>query len=281
MTQRQFLNEQGYITFALGEKYVRLAYLQALSIKSTQKINNYAVIVDKQNELLARQYQVFDQVIVLDYIPDEWDMTQHYKVFSLTPWRETIFLDSDIIFTSSVDHWWQALRLRDVCLTSQVFNFREERIASRKHRKLFDVNDLPDVYVGVMYFRYSQFAANFFSILKQITANWEWFATEHLIKNEDKRFRTDEAVAIAARIVGEEMITLPFPIPTFVHCKSELWNLSQLQSWHEQLYTEYDDKLIVGHYQQRLPFHYQDKDWITDDIIRAYERNYSQLNKGS
>lgn len=281
MSQRNFLNEQGYLTFALGEKYVKLAYLQALSIKTSQKINNYAVIVDKSNESLAQQYKVFDKVIVLDYVPNEWDMTQHYRAFALTPWRETILLEADIIFSTSLDHWWSALRLRDVCLTSQVFNFREDRITSRVHRKLFDINHLPDVYAGVMYFRYSQFSANFFGLLKQITSEWEWFAKEHLIRNENKQFRIDEAVAIAARIIGEELVTLPIPIPAFVHGKSELWDLPWSQPWYELLYAEYDDKLIVGHHYQRLPFHYHHKEWITDDIIRAYERNYSKLSQSN
>lgn len=279
MSQRSFRGEQGYITVALGEKYVKLAYLQALSIKLTQKINNYAIIVDAANEALAKQYQhVFDKILVIDYKPTEWDMTQHYRAFALTPWRETIMLDADIIFTSSVDHWWNAVVLRDVCLTKNVFNFREELITSRKHRKLFDVNLLPDVYAGVMYFRYSQFASEFFTLLKNITINWNWVATEHLIKNEDKRFRIDEAVALASRIMGEEHTTLPIPIPSFVHGKEGLWGLLETQPWHEQLYVEYNDKLIVGHYPQRLPFHYHHKDWITDDIIGTYERNYSQLN---
>jgi hypothetical protein len=279
MSQRSFRGEQGFLTFALGEKYVKLAYLQALSIKTSQKINNYAVVVDSTNEALAKQYHhVFDKILVINHSPSEWDMTQHYRAFALTPWRETVMLDADILFNESVDHWWPVLRNKDVCLTNQVFNFREELITSRKYRKLFDENLLPDVYAGVMYFRYSQFANEFFFLLREITNNWTWIANDHLIKNDDKRFRIDEAVALAARIMGKEHVTLPIPIPAFVHGKEGLWKLSEQQPWHEQLYVEYDDKLLVGHYPQRLPFHYHHKEWINDDIIRTYERNYQKLS---
>lgn len=282
MTKRHFQADQGFLAFASGEAYVKLAYLQALSIKSTQRVNNYAVIVDKQNEELVQEHQhVFDQIIVLDHQATEWDMTQHHRALGLTPWRETILLDADIVLTSSIDHWWPALRLNDVCLTSQVVDFRENMITSRKHRKLFDANNLPDVYAGFMYFRYSQFATEFFFLLKQITEQWEWFASEHLVKNDDKRFRVDEAVAIAARIVGEQNVTLPVKIPTFVHGKSELWGLSEQAPWYEQLYIEYADNLIIGHHKQRLPFHYHYKEWATDDIIQHYERNYSQSNQSN
>lgn len=283
MSKREFKGEQGYITFAIGSKYLKLAYVQAMSIKLTQKNNNYAVIVDKQNEEEAKKYgNVFDQIIVVDYVPVEWDMSQHWQVFPLTPWRETIMLDADIIFPSSIDHWWTALRQRDVCLTNQVRDFREDVVTTRRYRKLFDENLLPDVYGGFVYFRYSQFTVEFFALIKMITANWEWIAKEHLIKNDDLRIRVDEMFALATRIMGVQHLTLPISIPTFVHGKSGAWGLSEQQPWYEQLYTECNgNSLIVGHYQQRLPFHYHHKEWITDDIIRRYERNYEKFTNSS
>lgn len=281
MSRREFLGEQGYLTFALGERYVELAYLQALSIKKTQTNNRYAVVVDRANESLARQYEsVFDKIVVINHTPVGWDMSQHHSALRFTPWRETIMLDADMIFTASVDHWWPTLRLRDVCLTSQVFDFRGNKITSRRHRKLFDDNLLPDVYAGMMYFRYSSFASEFFLLLRFIADSWDWIANEHLVKNDDKRLRIDESVALAARIMGVQNVTLPVAIPAFVHAKSGLWGLSEQQPWYEQLYTECEDGLIVGHHPQRLPFHYHHKEWVTNDIIRAYERNYEKLSEG-
>lgn len=279
MSQREFLGDQGYITFALGKKYLKLAYLQALSIKISQKINNYAVVVDKETAKDIDQYKhVFDYVREIDYIPTEWDMTQHGRAFGLTPWRETVLLDADIIFNSSVDHWWDIMRLKDVCLTTNVKDFREDTITSRNHRKLFDENLLPNVYAGFVYFRYSKLAADFFLVIKLLIENWDWIANEHLIKNEDKRVRLDELFALATRIYGIHNVTLPVPIPTFVHGKGDLWGLSSQQPWHEQLFTEWNNtKLLVGHYRQRLPFHYFHKEWITEDVIGQFERNYQEL----
>lgn len=283
MSKREFKGEQGYITFALGADYIKLAYVQAMSIKLTQEINNYAVIVDKQNEEEAKKYSnVFDQILVIDYQPHDWDMSQHWKVFSLTPWCETVLLDADMIFPKSIDHWWPALRQRDVCLTNHVRDFREDIITTRRYRKLFDENLLPDVYGGFVYFRYSHFAVEFFSLIKLIAGKWEWIAKEHLIKNDDLRLRIDEMFAIATRIMGLQHVTLPIPIPTFVHGKGGAWGLTEQQPWYEQLYTEWNDTVpIVGHYQQRLPFHYHHKEWITDDIIRQFERNYEKFINSS
>jgi hypothetical protein len=279
MPQREFQKDQGYLTFALGEKYLRLAYVQAMSIKFTQKINNCAVIVDKVSADNNPQFlKVFDKVIVVDYTPQDWDMTQYYRAFALTPWRETVLIEADILLTHSIDHWWNAMRLRDVCLTTEVKDFRENIITSRKHRKLFDVNNLPDVYAGFMYFRYSELASEFFFVIRLIINEWNWFAKEFLIKNEDMRVRIDEVFAIAARIYGMQNVTLPISIPTFVHGKEGLWGFSEQQLWYEQLFTEWDEHVpLIGHYKQRLPLHYHHKDWITDDVIREYERNYQKF----
>lgn len=282
MSQREFKDQKGYITFALGEKYLRLAYAQALSIKATQRIKNYAVIVDKATEQNIDKYRhAFDEIVVIDYTPSEWDMSQHWKVFYLTPWKETVMLDSDMIFTSSVDHWWNTMQLREVCLTHNVKDFRENTITSRRHRKLFDENLLPDVYAGFIYFRYTHFSMEFFALIKAISQNWDWFAKEHLVKNEDNRIRLDELFSLATRIVGIQHVTLPCSIPTFVHGKESLWGLSEQQQWYKQLFVEFNDDLLVGHYVQRLPFHYHHKEWITDDIMGRLERNYKKSNNST
>lgn len=283
MSKREFKGEQGYITFAFGKEYLRLAYLQALSIKTSQKINNYAVIIDKTaKEDLSLYDHAFDEIIELDYVSTDWDMSQHHRVFGLTPWRETVLLDADIVFNESVDHWWPSMRLREVCLTREVKDFREDTITSRKHRGLFDENLLPDVYGGFVYFRYTQFTMEFFALVNLIVENWEWIASKHLIKNDDKRIRVDEMFAIATRIFGIHNLTLPVSIPTFVHAKEGLWNLSEQQPWYEQLFVENNKQnLLIGHYQQRLPLHYHRKEWATDDVIRRNERNYFELFKSN
>ena len=280
MSKRNFDAEQGYITFALGKEYLKLAYVQALSIKSSQTIKNYAVIIDKSaKEELDKYLHAFDKVIELDYEASNWDMSQHWRVFALTPWRETVLLDADMVFNESIDHWWPAMRLRDVCLTNQIKDFREETITSRACRKLFDENLLPDVYAGFMYFRYTEKAAEFFALIREITSNWEWIATEHFVKNDDKRVRIDEVFSLAARIFGVQHVTLPVAIPTFVHGKEMLWNLNSRQPWYEQLYVELtNSKLLIGHYHQRLPLHYHHKDWITENAIKRFERTYELTN---
>lgn len=278
MSQRNFKDNQGYITFALGEPYLKLAYAQALSIKATQQIKNYAVVIDNTVENDIDKYKhVFDEVIKIDYTASNWDMSKHWKVFQLTPWRETVMLDADILFVKPIDHWWDVMRLRDVCLTNEVKDFKEDTVVSRRYRKLFDENVLPNIYAGFTYFRYSQISLEFFTLIKTISDNWEWVAKEHLIKNQDLRIRLDELFALATRIFGIQHVTLPYAIPTFTHGKGGLWGLSEQQPWYEQMFVELsENNLLVEHYPQRIPFHYHHKEWITDDILGQLERNYEK-----
>ena len=52
MEQRMKKNrEQGYLTFAQGEKYLQCAYLLALSVKTYCDINDFAVVVDQATEV--------------------------------------------------------------------------------------------------------------------------------------------------------------------------------------------------------------------------------------
>lgn len=281
---RQFKAEQGYLSFALGAKYLDCAYVQALSIKCTQKYNNYAVVVDKKtNELIEEdQRKVFDYVHVLDYEPSDWDMSQDWRALSITPWRETIMLNADMIFTTSVDHWWDTLRLREVCFATHIEDFKNQKITSREHRKLFDKNNLPNIYTAFFYFRYSMTATTLFNYVKQIIDNWDFFSKEYLIGNTDSRIRNDEVFAIAAKIIGIEEVTLPHNIPRFVHGKEILWGLSSQSPWYEQLYTEWDGiQIKIGHHPIFTPLHYHHKEWLTNDIRRRFERNYKELNRST
>ena len=115
----------GYVTIAQNNSttdYLELAYLQALSIKLTQKkYTNYSVLVDQTTrEAMKDKYlDVFDQVIDLqqdDSVDDEWKLANEWQVGVLTPYRETVKIESDILVTANLDHWWPAMQEREVCI---------------------------------------------------------------------------------------------------------------------------------------------------------------------
>lgn len=281
----QHKDSQGFITFAQNTNqvdYLKLAYVQCMSIKLTQKINKYAVIVDKKTESQIEQHhrEMFDYIIVLDHdtTTDVARFNNEWQVFNLTPFKETIKLESDLLFTRSIDHWWNTFRLRDIVLSSGCKNYQGLNSTVRFYRKLFDDNGLPDVYNGLMYFRYTKNAHDFFNTAKQIFEEYPAVRDNALLNCRESYPSSDVVYAVVASIIGEEHCTLPAAdFINFVHMKPQI-NNNRHERWQDDFITELDQGMIrVNMYNQYDPFHYYDKTYITEEIINEYRTRCSKI----
>ena len=278
----QKLAQQGFLTFAQNSDvdYLRLAYVQAMSIKLTMPKAKYAVVVDAETfvQVTDIHRKVFDYVIPLpiDYARGEtWKLANEWQAFDLTPFKETIKVESDILFTRSIDHWWTAFRLRDVVLSLGCRDYQGRPGKSRRYRQIFDDNNLPDTYNGLMYFRYSQTAHDFFSKARQIWQNWELVTTQ--LKNyRDELPSTDLVYAVTANILGVESCTLPnCDFINFTHMKNSINHWPESTPWSELVISEVDIPMIrINNVNQYHPVHYQDKSWITDEVIERFKHEY-------
>ena len=277
----QHKEQQGYVTFAQNTSevdYLELAYLQAHNIKATQQNNRYAVIVDAATKELVNDNHrnTFDYIIDLPVDYNDTTNTRKFanewQVFRLTPFKETIKLESDLLFTRSIDHWWTAFRLKNVCLSTGAKSFNGINSTVRKYRELFDANNLPDVYNGLMYFRYSQEAASFFQAAQYL--QYEWATVRTVLKKcfEDEP-STDVLYALAALLVGEETCTMPsMDFINFVHMKSGFNGWSDAHSWIDTVVNERNGDIIrINNLNQYHPVHYYDKTYATQELIEYYE----------
>jgi hypothetical protein len=278
----QKLDQQGFLTFAQNGDvdYLRLAYVQAMSIKLTMPNSKYAVIVDAKTleQVTETHRKVFDHVISLpvDYARDEaWKLANEWQAFDLTPFKETIKVEADILFTRSIDHWWTAFRLRDVVLSLGCKDYQGNLAQSRRYRRIFDDNNLSDIYNGLMYFRYSQTAYDFFNKARQVWQNWD-LITPHLKNYRDEKSSTDLVYAITANIVGIENCTLPdCNFINFTHMKNSINRWPESTPWPELVVNEFDLPMVrINNVNQYYPLHYQDKTWISDDVIERFEYEY-------
>lgn len=272
---------RGFLTFAQNNNqtdYITLAYLQALSIKSICSTNQCAVVVDGPtlNRMSRKQQQLFDHVILLDSDDaknSQWKMANEWKAYNLTPFDETIKLESDMIIPSNIDHWWDILAQRDVCFTTKVCSYKEKESTARDYRSVFDQNNLPDFYAGLYYFKKSPGAAKFFNTVEHVFKNWQYIKKNLLAGAELEPLSTDVAFAFAVRLHGEEQCFVPGPVPMFTHMKGAMqgWDASTI--WMDYLHHQLDKtNLTVGFHRQRLPFHYHFKNFPTKEIIEHYER---------
>jgi len=272
--------QQGFLTIAQNSavNYLQLAYVQAMSIKLTMPGSQYAILVDANtlSQITDKHRKVFDYIIEItddDADKELWKLSNEWQSFYLTPFKETIKLESDIIFTRSITHWWTTFRLKNIVLSQGCRNYLQNISTNRQYRQLFDDNQLPDVYNGLMYFRHSQEANDFFNTARLIFKNWAHIRDNVLVNCRDDDPTTDVVYALSAKILGVENCTLPAcDFINFTHMKSAINGFSQTVPWYESVLVETDLPMIrINNINQYYPLHYYDKDWINTEIIEKYE----------
>jgi hypothetical protein len=279
---------RGYITIAQntpGIDYVRQAYALALSIKNSQsEVQDFAICVTDKKDVPKEWAYAFDHIIEIpgndDAKNETWKIQNKWKYFEMSPFDETVILDSDMIFTSSVDHWWDFLSTKNVYFTTSVHNYKGLIATSDYYRQAISENNLPNVYTAFMYFNKSKEAEEMFEMARIIYQNWEKFYFEFIPTYRPKNVSGDIVFSLAQHILGTENTMSDLNFPSFVHMKSQMMNIPKNQiteNWIENIPTYYrpDGVLKVGNYKQVLPFHYHIKSWITDDIIAKLEERYN------
>ena len=232
-------DERGYLIVADNTKsvdYVDCALALARSIKIHTPHAKICLVTS--NDISDG---VFDYIIPLpfgDQAPDsDWKLKNDWQIFSASPFRETIKIEADMIIPQSIEHWWTMFEHRDVVITTGARNYLNNKTDSRHYRKIFDMNDLPDVYNAITYWRLSETAQQFFTLVKNIFNNWD--SVSKTLKGGDTDSGTTDVVyAIAAKIMGVENVTLPnSSYPTLIHMKGHI-NYLMEEDWTKEMTWE-------------------------------------------
>ena len=206
----------------------------------------------------AADHNLFAYTHVVENINTQNPFANDAMVFGQTPFRETIKLEADMMIASPIDHWWTMFRHRDVVISTGCRNWRGAVSTARHYRKVFDDNQLPDVYNAITYWRLSSTAKEFVGLTRAIFDNWSEF--KKLIKFPPEVADTDLVYAMAAQIMGPEQVTLPFAdYPQIVHMKRHHAG-TETQDWTRELVWEMDP-LRINTIAQWGAFHYNVKDW--------------------
>jgi hypothetical protein len=235
------LAERGYLIPAIGDEYVRCAEQLQTSIHQFHP--------DAEVTILTRE--------MLPY-GDQGGYANDWQCFAASPYRQTIKLEADMICAGPIDHWWTLFERRDVVVSQGARTFYDEPVTSRYYRKIFDNNNLPDVYNAITYWRLSKTAQEFFNLVRAIFEQWEVYKT--LLKFPDDKPTTDVVYAIAAVVMGPEQVTLPIGLgPTVVHMKRHI-NPIQGNDWTKELVWE-NNPFRINTVAQLGLVHYHIKDW--------------------
>jgi hypothetical protein len=237
-------HERGYLIPAIGAQYERCAQQLKRSILDFHPDANITVVT-------------------ADMLPhgDQGGWANDWQMFQVSPYRQTIKLEADMIAASPVDHWWTLFELRDVVISQGARTYYNEPARSRFYRKCFDANNLPDVYNAITYWRLSKTAQEFFVLVRNIFENWPEY--KKLIKFPEDEPSTDLVYAMAAQIMGPEQVTLPLGLgPTIVHMKRRI-NALQSEDWTKELIWE-NDPFRINTIAQRGFVHYHRKEWSNE-----------------
>lgn len=280
---RTFKRDRGFLVFAQNGStdFVRLAYGLALSLRATQsEVPWLSVMVTPGTEMPDRYREVFDEVIDIPWGDEaqnsDWKLENEWKAIHCTPYRETIKLDADMLFTHDIASWWDVLARQEMWFATDVMTYRGDVATSDHYRKTFTANDLPNVYTAMMYFKVTDFSLELFKLVEDIYHNWQAFFDECLDDTRPDHVSTDVVFALAIKLLGIETdVTFPgFPVPTFVHMKSRMQGWPDAsEDWMSHISGTVTPELEIkiGRYLQTFPVHYQDKRFLTDDILALYE----------
>ena len=280
---------KGYLIFAQNNKtddYVRMAYALALSIKVSQNnVNAVSLVTDIVDAVPNHYKDIFDNVIAVPWSDhsyfSSWKIENRWKLYSISPYDETVILDADMLFMSSIDNWWEYLsNSHDMCFVTKSMTYRGDVADDSYYRKTFIDNNLPNVYSAFFYFKKSDKISNYWNTVKMITLNWKTFFQKFLSQNVPNRLSMDVVFALAAKIHGiNDDITSSFGYPTIIHMKpyAQGWKAPE-DSWINLVgsYMNSQGILKIGNYQQSGIFHYTEKEFLTDHIVKVYENLYRE-----
>jgi len=279
--------QRGFFTFAQNTNdtdYIRLAYALALSLKQSQRDVPYLTIGVTPGTTVPDQYSwAFDNIIETpwgDHAADSaWKLENEWKAIHMSPYDETIKLDCDMLFFNDIGPWWETISQNDFAICNSVMDYRSHVVTSDYYRKTFTENKLPDVYTAFMYFKKTPETFELFDLVKYIFFNWQlMFSATLKLEHRPQYPSTDVIFAVALKLLDLDQKTYSTnQIPTFTHMKTHLqgWGLSDItEDWTKHISIFFNPELEckIGNYLQFFPLHYHVKDFITDEMIRYYER---------
>ena len=256
--------------------YVRQAYALALSVLANNPDTNISLIT---NDDVCKKYtSVFDKIIPIPWgdlsSENEWKIDNRWKVYHVTPYKNTIVMDVDMLVLDSINIMWQDIKTPPSLLfTKNVKTYRNATVTSRYYRRAFDDNNLPDAYSGVYQFSKCNQTRTFFVLLDVIMQNWQTFYNKFAPNSKQNWCSVGLSVAIALKILDMQGYCLDKSRLTFTHMKPQLQNLYNPPiKWMDALPVEFGDNgIYINGYKQSGILHYVEDEFLTDNMLAWLE----------
>lgn len=259
--------------------YVEQACLLAISLKIVDPTESISIVTD---DVIPDCYtSLFDNIIPIPWFDEayqqEWKIANRWKLYHVTPYNETIVLDTDMLIMEKISKYWNFLSNYELYFVNNVLTYRNTKITNDFYRKTFTANNLPNLYSGFHYFKKCNFAHEFYTWVELIMKNWEKFYQQHLKEQRPLHCSVDVACAIASKILDceKKIISKSDFSPTFVHMKANIQGWNNTPSlWQDSVGIYIDDscQLYIGNYIQDKIFHYTENSFVTKELIGKFRK---------
>jgi len=271
---------QGYVMLAQNSEhdYVRQAALCAMSLHATNEEPKITLVTD---DPVLKEYQpYFDNIVSIPWNDDakdsDWKIENRWKLYHVSPYEETVVMDTDMIVLQDLTAWWKFLGHYDMYFVSNPRTYRGNSVTDAYYRKGFVANNLANLYTGFHYFKKCDKAHQFYEWMQMITHNWQAFYGRFHKEHFPKRPSMDVTAAIAAKLmdIEDKIVNAKAKNPTFTHMKAycQGWQFPR-DSWRKvvDVHLTPDLDLFIGNFRQTGIFHYTEKEFLTDEIYQTYK----------
>lgn len=231
-------NKRGFLVYAHNNEeidYGKLALCCALMIKKHLRENATCLVTDqgtldylKSSMGEATVYRTFDHIKVTDYAFKKtstiknfrdtqstnktltWHNTSRSSAYDLSPFEETIVLDSDyLVQDNQFDSVWG--NYEDVLINRDAITLNHQ--APQLNERKLESTSLSMYWATLIYFRKGEKARTLFDLVDHIKANYRFF--QHIYEFPGKNYRNDYAFSIAIHMMSgflESNEFKPFPV---------------------------------------------------------------------
>lgn len=227
--------DTGFLYVAFGKRYLHEALISARSLK---RFTQFPVCVITDQPVGDHHY--FDMVI---NAAPRYDFVSKIIGMQMTPFKKTVFLDTDTFVCSSIDNLFDALELFDMALTVENFLHSYEFI--RKYNPEFFLRFeklVPEFNTGVIVYRSNE-------VVTRIFKDWLDCHEAMHVKTDMPAFRE----AYLKNVHQVSILTLPFEYNYF-GTKSFGFVYNEIKVIHERLGERWNTLTSMC-----LPFEKMDK----------------------
>lgn len=239
----QYEADKGYIIPATTE-YIKCAETLAKSLRYWHPDVKICLLTDCEYS-----NSLFDYVKQFPW-GNTGGWSNDWQVYHASPFHETVKLEADMVVSGPIDHWWTHYRKSPVWISTGCRNQYNQVVDTRRYRKIFDKNKLPDTYNAITYWRVSREAQEFFRNVRICFENWDDIKV-HLQGGQDELASTDVIYGLNA----DDYVT-PGYGPQIVHMKQSILG-TNVKHWNNELIWEIDDGVLrINGYNQAGLVHY-------------------------